>query len=144
MASSVVLQPLVAELSWKTHPGDEVLQQLHAGLLSKLPDLQSLVILVSAKGKQRSYPAGQDFVDEVLQMKGRSVKYRQPFGQFSNPNPHIAVATAEWLGDVLQHLAEPTDLLELYCGCGSHTVALAPFFRQVLAVEINRHLVDAA
>lgn len=23
------------------------------------------------------------------------------------------------------------DLLELYCGCGSHTVALAPFFRQV-------------
>ena len=29
------------------------------GLLSKLPDLQSLVILVSAKGKQRSYPAGR-------------------------------------------------------------------------------------
>ena len=37
-----------------------------------------------------------------------------------------------------------TDLLELYCGCGSHTVALAPFFRHVLAVEINRHLVAAA
>ena len=54
------------------------------------------------------------------------------------------------------------DLLELYCGCGSHTVALAPFFRQVwglggwcppwwpcaaakvLSVEINRHLVEAA
>jgi hypothetical protein len=41
--------------------------------LSKLPDLQSLVILVSAKGKQRSYPAGRKrpqisriFLDEAI------------------------------------------------------------------------------
>lgn len=30
----------------------------HRGLLERLGDLQSLVIMVSAKGKQRSYPAG--------------------------------------------------------------------------------------
>eukprot|EP00438_Fugacium_kawagutii_P026975 Skav224415 [mRNA] locus=scaffold657:242749:246288:+ [translate_table: standard] len=92
-------------------------------------------------------------------MKRRSVHYRQPFGALAQVAKEglmealvSAVATAEWLGDVLQHMdAEPTespggtlDLLELYCGCGSHTVALAPFFRQVLAVEINRHLVEAA
>ena len=33
--------------------------------------------------------AGQDFVDEVLQMKGRSVKYRQPFG-------HLVLVGAGW------------------------------------------------
>ena len=38
---------------------------------------------------------GRDFVDEVLDIPGRgSVRYRQPFGQFSNPNPHIAPGLA--------------------------------------------------
>ena len=41
-------------------------------------------------------------------------------------------------------MAPGTDLLELYCGGGSHTVALAPFCRHVLAVEVNRQLVKAA
>ena len=35
-------------------------------------------------------------------------------------------------------------LLELYCGCGNHTVALAPLFAAVEAVELNQRLVDAA
>ena len=48
MASSVVLQPLVAELSWKTHPGDEVLQQLHAGRDQKLVAYRSAVLLVAS------------------------------------------------------------------------------------------------
>merc|ERR1711964_192785 len=85
-------------------------------------------------------------------MGSRPLKYRQIFGQFSNPNPHIAVATAEWLQSVLTKALgtmpdgpqAQCDLLELYCGAGSHTVALAPLFRHVLAVEINRRLVDAA
>merc|ERR1719373_439113 len=34
------------------------------------------------------------------------------------------------------------NLLELYCGVGSHTVVLAPFFNQIVAVEINPRLVE--
>ena len=48
MASSVVPQPLVAELSWNTHPGDEVLQQLHAGRDDKLVAYRSAVLLVAS------------------------------------------------------------------------------------------------
>ena len=36
------------------------------------------------------------------------------------------------------------DLLELYCGNGNHTVALAKYFRLLLAVEIDKKLCDAA
>ncbi|CAK9088681.1 unnamed protein product [Durusdinium trenchii] len=128
-------------------PGAEVLEQLHQGLREQLGDLlQTLVLVASVKGRQRSFPEGQDFVDEVLRISGsRELRYRQPFGQFSNPNPHIAIATAEWMASILGEIeGGSTDLLELYCGCGSHTVALAPSFRRVLAVEINRHLVEAA
>merc|ERR1712154_588637 len=35
-------------------------------------------------------------------------------------------------------------LLELHCGSGCNTVALAPFFDEVVAVEINRTLAAAA
>ena len=35
-------------------------------------------------------------------------------------------------------------MLELYCGCGTHTVALAPFFSNIVAVELHPRLVDAA
>eukprot|EP00929_Paragymnodinium_shiwhaense_P010103 TRINITY_DN11459_c0_g1_i2.p1 TRINITY_DN11459_c0_g1~~TRINITY_DN11459_c0_g1_i2.p1 ORF type:complete len:707 (-),score=136.08 TRINITY_DN11459_c0_g1_i2:30-2150(-) len=104
------------------------------------------IVMAQAKGVQCSMPSNCDFVDETLPIDGRSVRYRQPFGQFSNPNPHIAIATAEWMLDCIRSTTAPQqcDLLELYCGAGSHTMALAPHFRHVLAVEINRRLVDAA
>lgn len=38
----------------------------------------------------------------------------------------------------------PTRLLELYNGCGNHTVALAPLFDAVVAVEADPALVEAA
>lgn len=111
-----------------------------------------VAVMAQAHGVQRCVPQGRDFVEERLSIASHDapLKYRQPFGQFSNPNPHIAIATAEWLLDVIRtdvksaDDAAEADLLELYCGAGSHTVALASMFRHVLAVEINRHLVTAA
>eukprot|EP01043_Picozoa_sp_COSAG02_P088611 COSAG02_NODE_25702_length_651_cov_1.266304_1_plen_53_part_10 len=35
-------------------------------------------------------------------------------------------------------------LLELHCGFGHSTVALSPYFKRVLGVELNRHLAAAA
>ena len=55
MASSVVLQPLVAELSWKIPPGDEVLQQLHAGRDDKLVAYRSAVLLVASQSGMGSF-----------------------------------------------------------------------------------------
>eukprot|EP00397_Hematodinium_sp_SG-2012_P036844 GEMP01039826.1.p1 GENE.GEMP01039826.1~~GEMP01039826.1.p1 ORF type:complete len:380 (+),score=58.52 GEMP01039826.1:28-1140(+) len=94
-------------------------------------------LMASAKGVTR----GKNWVDEVLPVSG-GLKYRQYVGNFTNPNPFMAVHTVEWLAEVLAQQRNE-DLLELYCGAGNHTVALAPMFRRILAVDINRHLVDA-
>jgi len=40
--------------------------------------------------------------------------------------------------------ARNDDLLELYCGNGNFSIALAPFFRRVLATEVVKVLVDTA
>jgi len=133
-------------------PSEELLGELRRDLGERLREAGytvDITVLASVKGSQRGVPAGKDFVDEALPIAGRIVLYRQPFGQFSNPNPHIAIATAEWLHDVIKTdvfkgAAPTTDLLELYCGSGSHTAALAPLFRHVLAVDINRHLITSA
>merc|ERR1712129_605148 len=88
---------------------------------------------------------------------GTAVCYQQVLNSFSNPNPWIAVSTAQWLrGRVtitVQNTTETADqntdqnlnMLELYCGVGSHTMALAGaggVFRNIVAVEINPSLVE--
>jgi tRNA (uracil-5-)-methyltransferase len=138
-------------------PGEQNLvamaKALTAALEAEPTESQTEVTAMSqARGVQHCFPTGRDFVDEELTVSGRGVlRYRQPFGQFSNPNPYMGIATAEWLCECVQlgvnagsNGVPCTDLLELYCGAGSHTMALAPRFRHVLAVDINRHLVQAA
>lgn len=137
-------------------PSSELLEPFKATLQERLLATEgaaTVIVMSQAKGVQHCMPEGHDYVDERLVIAGRDapLRYRQPFGSFSNPNPHVAIATAEWLSDVIKAVLPTdadgrvgTDLLELYCGAGSHTVALAPLFRHVLAVEINRGLVEAA
>jgi len=127
-----------------------------AELRSALEDALALAfaplqVIAIAKGKKWQWcvPEARDFVHEVLVVDGQALHYRQPFGHFSNPNPHVAAATGQWLRDVAAALLATTDgitrdLLELYCGSGCHTVNLAPLFRRVLAVEVSEKLVQAA
>lgn len=100
-------------------------------------ELLDIGLMASAKGVTR----GRNWVDEILPVAG-GLQYRQYLGNFTNPNPYMAVHTVEWLTEILAPRCNE-DLLELYCGAGNHTVALAPLFRRILAVDINRHLVEA-
>ena len=85
--------------------------------------------------------AGRGFVTESVALAdGRLLTYRQLEGSFSNPNPHVAKASLDWLSDVAGRV-DDSDLLELYCGNAHHTCALAPRFRKVLGVEIDKALV---
>jgi len=126
----------------------ELRDRVETALASSFSPIQ--VIAVSkGRGWQRCVPPFHEFVDEVLLVSGQSLRYRQPYGHFSNPNAHVGAATSAWLRSGIAELLGSHDrchfdLLELYCGCGSHTIALAPLFRRVLAVELNQHLVEAA
>lgn len=95
--------------------------------------------------------AGRDHVTETYALPdGRELVYEQAEGFFSNPSHGACVFTVAWLCDAIRKWVPPTgsggrgSLLELYCGNGNHTVALAPLFDRVVGVEIHPRLVGAA
>jgi len=79
------------------------------------------------------------------------VRYKQVEDGFSNPNGPVNKSSLDWLCASMQAIvasrqAEQAglDLLELYCGNGNHTVALAAFADSVVSVELNKALCDVA
>ena len=83
----------------------------------------------------------------------RALTYRQAEGSFSNPSAAMAERTLSFLCGCAEQAAaacgdaaagRPLNLLELYCGNGNRTAALARHFHKVLCVEIDRKLCDAA
>lgn len=84
----------------------------------------------------------QDYIDERLPVAGRELIYRQVENSFTQPNAGMNVQMLEWALDVTQ--GSQGDLLELYCGNGNFSLALARNFRRVLATEIAKPSVAAA
>ncbi|MDP9500376.1 tRNA (uridine(54)-C5)-methyltransferase TrmA [Bisgaard Taxon 45] len=84
----------------------------------------------------------QEFIDEILTVHGRVYVYRQVENSFTQPNAIVNQFMLEWAVDCTQH--SQGDLLELYCGNGNFSIALAQNFRKVLATEIAKPSVAAA
>lgn len=84
----------------------------------------------------------QDFVVEELEVEGRRYVYRQVENSFTQPNAEINRQMLTWARDVTRH--SEGDLLELYCGNGNFSIALAENFDRVLATEIAKPSVGSA
>lgn len=84
----------------------------------------------------------QDHIDEILPIAGKSIIYRQIENSFSQPNAGINIKMLEWVIDCTKNAKG--DLLELYCGNGNFSIALAQNFNRVLATEIAKPSVAAA
>ncbi|MBK6278547.1 MAG: tRNA (uridine(54)-C5)-methyltransferase TrmA [Gammaproteobacteria bacterium] len=104
----------------------------------------SLVLDAQLIGRSRGQRIviGESFVTERLQVDGRELVLRQPEGCFTQPNAEVNRAMLSWAraGCGGAH----GGLLELYCGIGNFTVALADRFDTVLATEINKAAIAAA
>ncbi|SDK82429.1 tRNA (uracil-5-)-methyltransferase [Modicisalibacter muralis] len=85
----------------------------------------------------------RDHVCERLKVDGRELVYQQVEGSFTQPNAEINRAMLSWAREVTRD-SQNGDLVELYCGNGNFTVALAENFRRVLATEISRTSVASA
>lgn len=85
---------------------------------------------------------GRDFAEEELQVAGRTFRYRQPEGAFTQPNGAVCQKMLSWAYEALGQRDD--DLLELYCGNGNFTLPLATRVRKVLATEISKSSVNAA
>ncbi|WP_368161658.1 tRNA (uridine(54)-C5)-methyltransferase TrmA [Aeromonas sp. R5-3] len=85
---------------------------------------------------------GEEFVIERLTVQGRELVYKQVENSFTQPNAAINEQMLSWALDVTK--GSEGDLLELYCGNGNFSIALAQNFSKVLATEIAKPSVDSA
>ncbi len=112
-------------------------QNLRTQLLEQGFDVQ----LIGRAAKQKIC-LDRDYVDEILPVAGRDYVYRQVENSFTQPNAVVNCKMLEWAIDCTGN--SEGDLLELYCGNGNFSIALAQNFRKVLATEIAKPSVAAA
>jgi tRNA (uracil-5-)-methyltransferase len=84
----------------------------------------------------------RDYVDECLPVAGKGIIYRQVENSFTQPNAAMNIQMLEWALEVTKDSSG--DLLELYCGNGNFSLALARNFNRVLATEIAKPSVASA
>lgn len=84
----------------------------------------------------------QDFVIEELNVAQKKLIYKQVENSFTQPNAKVAISMLEWAIDVTKN--KSGDLVELYCGNGNFSIALARNFRNVLATELAKPSVESA
>ena len=84
----------------------------------------------------------RDYVIEKLNVNGQPYLYQQVENSFTQPNGKVAEKMLEWAIDCTRD--SQGDLLELYCGNGNFSLALAQNFRRVLATELAKPSVESA
>ena len=111
--------------------------------LTDVPGSSAKPHIVGRARKQRILiDAGE--VNETLNVEARGkLKFTQVEGAFSQPNAGICQSMLKWAVDVTRNSTDH-DLLELYCGNGNFTAAVAPNFRRVIATEVSKSAVAAA
>ncbi|BBP44284.1 tRNA (uridine(54)-C5)-methyltransferase TrmA [Thiosulfativibrio zosterae] len=88
-----------------------------------------------------------DFVVERLQVDGKAFVYQQIENSFTQPNAGVAQKMLSWARQMAFNISADTpkrDLIELYCGNGHFSIALAECFNRVLATEISKTSVASA
>ena len=90
--------------------------------------------------------------EEMVDGSSSLVIYHKPHDAFQHPNSNTMLQALHWMMDTLQNILSnysskrtPLNLLEMYCGCGAHTMAIAKagLFDSIVAVELDQRLVDA-
>ena len=123
----------------------EEAEKIQTQLNEKLSDANGSVKIIGRSRKQKIMLV-DDYVDECLHVDGLTLHYRQIEGSFTQPNAIVNQHMLSWARKQCEATASnaPRDLLELYCGNGNFTAALAPYFNKVLATEISKSSVKAA
>lgn len=101
-----------------------------------------LGVSIVGRSRGKRLVVGRDYVSEELTVAGRTFRYRQPEGAFTQPNGEVCQKMLNWAYQALGQRDD--DLLELYCGNGNFTLPLATRVRKVLATEISKTSVNAA
>ncbi|AMG30735.1 tRNA (uridine(54)-C5)-methyltransferase TrmA [Grimontia hollisae] len=94
------------------------------------------------RARKQKIVIDRDYVVEKLSVNDRTLTYQQVENSFTQPNGKVAEKMLEWAIDCTQD--STGDLLELYCGNGNFSLALAENFDRVLATELAKPSVESA
>jgi len=103
---------------------------------------QQFDLKLIGRARKQKISLADDFVIEKLNVNGQELIYKQVENSFTQPNGGINQKMLEWAVDITKDATG--DLLELYCGNGNFSLALAKNFDRVLATEIAKPSVESA
>tara|TARA_R110002126_G_scaffold43555_28_gene124993 strand:- start:11421 stop:12509 length:1089 start_codon:yes stop_codon:yes gene_type:complete len=119
---------------------DESWQHAATALMAELmPEWQVKFI---GRARKQKVVIQNDFVTEKFTVEGETIAYQQIEGSFTQPNAGVNQHMLAWTANIAKNLNG--DLLELYCGNGNFALALARYFKQVVATEISRTSIKSA
>ncbi|WP_163933752.1 tRNA (uridine(54)-C5)-methyltransferase TrmA [Paraferrimonas sp. SM1919] len=122
-------------------------RQLDEQWLTEAKELKELLnndfkLDIIGRARKQKHLLDKDWVVEELEVDGQKLIYQQIENSFTQPNAKVATHMLEWAIDATRN--STGDLLELYCGNGNFSLALAKNFDRVLATELAKPSVHAA
>lgn len=94
------------------------------------------------RSRKQKVVLSTDYVTEAFTINQQVLSYQQVESSFTQPNAGVNQQMLQWASDIAQQLQG--DLLELYCGNGNFSLALAAHFKQVVATELARSSIKSA
>ncbi|WP_394204332.1 tRNA (uridine(54)-C5)-methyltransferase TrmA [Shewanella waksmanii] len=119
---------------------DEQWQQQAIALKQTLSEEFNVNLI--GRARKQKIVLDKDFVIESLVVNQQTLTYKQVENSFTQPNGKVSIKMLEWAIDCTKD--SQGDLLELYCGNGNFSIALAQNFDRVLATELAKPSVDSA
>ena len=98
-------------------------------------------INIVGRARRQKEILDKDYVIEKLNVDGKEYTYQQVENSFTQPNAKVCEHMLSWAKNAIEYKG---DLLELYCGNGNFSIALADKFDKVLATEISKSSVASA
>ena len=114
----------------------------HQAAQLKLHLSQHYKLNLIGRARKQKVCLDREYVIEKLSVNQRVLTYQQVENSFTQPNAKVAEKMLEWAVECTQ--GNQGDLLELYCGNGNFSLALATNFKRVLATEIAKPSVESA
>ena len=150
------------------HVNNETKQQLLAEANEFCVDCNITTLILRSKKMKEIAGRIPPFIDDLLHLKRQDgaitialgmgdessipVFYHKPEDAFQHPNGNTMLQALEWMVNKLHNIErtgtgdeKDLRLLEMYCGCGAHTMAISKsaIFDSIVAVELDQRLVDA-
>ena len=106
-------------------------------------ELSSIAPLdIIGRAKKQKIILNKDYVIEKLNVGTQAFSYQQVENSFTQPNAHVNEHMLLWAQQATTNRGG--DLIELYCGNGNFSIALAQNFDRVLGTEISKSSVKSA